>query len=295
MPQVPQPQQWPRGPKNSLHEAADYGFFETAAALLASDAFDIDLGEDEGGWTALMIASHRGYSLIVRMLLSKGAQVSIADVHGDSGLHLSVLAGHMAVTKTLVEAGAPLEVATKQLLCTPLHLAADNGCIESITTSLEADVPPLDMAAQNGHAEVVQELIRQHCRPRVGQLLVEAGADTTSAVPVSKHFGKDSVTPLGLTMRLLDGRSTYPLTEEQLKKLKAIRRLLLRVEAVHAVSWLWSTDISTITHSTAHGTDRTIATSTTGTPLMLMMRRRTKRREVPLSALLRWEVVVTWR
>ncbi|CAN0526033.1 unnamed protein product, partial [Ectocarpus sp. 12 AP-2014] len=130
------------GPKNSFHEAADYGLVETAAALLASDAFDIDLGEDEGGWTALMIASHRVYSLIVRMLLSKGAQVSIADVHGDTALHLSVLAGHMAVTKMLVEAGAPLEVATKHQLCTPLHLAADNGCIASIITLLEAGANP---------------------------------------------------------------------------------------------------------------------------------------------------------
>ncbi|CAM9718729.1 unnamed protein product, partial [Ectocarpus sp. 12 AP-2014] len=135
----------------------------------------------------------------------------------------------------------------------------------------------------------------QHCRHRVVRLLVEAGADTTSAVPVIKQFGTDSITPLGLTMRLLDDRSTYPLTEEQLKKLKAIRRLLLRVEAVHAVSCLWSSDISSITHSTAHGTDRTIAVSTAGTPLMLMMRRRTRRRQFPLAALSRWEVVVTWR
>lgn len=113
------------------------------------------------------------------------------------------------MAKMLVEAGAPLEVATKQQLCTPLHLAADNGCITSITMLLEAGANPnsrtekgatplfsvawigdaaavrllllakadkllttapgspektflpLDVAAQNGHAEVVQELIRQ--------------------------------------------------------------------------------------------------------------------------------------
>ncbi|CAM9111458.1 unnamed protein product [Ectocarpus fasciculatus] len=93
---------------------------------------------------------------------------------------------------------------------------------------------------------------------------------------------------MGLTMTLLRGTLTGPLTEEQLNALEAIRRLLPRVEAVHAVSWLWSTDISTAPHSTAQVTDRTKLTSTAGMPSMLMARRRGRGREVPLATLWRY-------
>ncbi|CAM9235130.1 unnamed protein product [Ectocarpus sp. 12 AP-2014] len=433
MPEVPRIQQWPRGPTNPLHHAADCGSFEAAAAVVASGAFDIDQG-NEFGWTALMMASRGGHSRIVRMLLIKGAQVLIANDLDATALHQSVLGGHLAVTKMLVEAGAPLEAVTKEQLWTPLHFAARNGCAESITTLLEAganlnsrqsdgatplyiaalqgnvsasrllllakadplltcapDSPediflPLDAAAVKGHAEVVHELIRQvgidgcggssggehalrqaalsrhldimailtnagvvdtsglalrmtagfggeasvqflleqararktmdlpayvnardccgmtpllcaiqshgPCSSRVVRLLVEAGADTTSAVVVCSQPEEDgfSITPLGFTVGFLRhkvaGTGTSP--KEQLNELEAIRRLLLRVEAVHAASWLWSSDVSTIAHATTKGTDKTTVTSTAGTPPMLMMRRRTRGREVPLAALLRY-------
>ncbi|CAN0398891.1 unnamed protein product [Ectocarpus sp. 8 AP-2014] len=100
---------------------------------------------------------------------------------------------------------------------------------------------------------------------------------------------------MGLTLLLLRDLGTEPLTEEQLNDLEAIRRLLLRVEAVHAVSWLWSSDISNYTYSTAQGTDRTTSKSTAGTPLVLTMRQwaRSREREVPLAAPMRWDVLVT--
>lgn len=137
MPQVPHPQQRPRGPTNYLHAAAAAGSFETAAAGLASGALDINQA-DAKGWTALMIASRQGHSRIVRMFLDKGAEVLITEDRGYTALHQSAIAGHRAVTKMLVEAGAPLEVSTKQRLCTPLHLAALNGCAASTTTLLDA-------------------------------------------------------------------------------------------------------------------------------------------------------------
>ena len=78
------------------------------------------------------------------------------------------------------------------------------------------------------------------------QLLVDAGADTTregrrkKSVSVS-NFGP----PLALTNKLL--RQVHVAgedsTEEQLNRLEAVRRLLMQVEAVHAVSWLWHIDI----------------------------------------------------
>ncbi|CAB1101986.1 unnamed protein product [Ectocarpus sp. CCAP 1310/34] len=292
----------------------------------------------------------------------------------------------------LMEAGAPLEVATKQQLCTPLHVAAVNGCAASTRTMLKAGANPnsrrfdgasryfwrrgkgrwmrtslpFDVAVDLGHLEVVNELIRQvgigGCGGSSGgvralqqaarnkpldmlTVLTSAGVVDTGLALRAAAFG--GVAPLkflleqararktmggpadaapelcgclskpertrhprfqstaylvrttshpcmGLTMLLLRDLGTEPLTEEQLNALEAIRRLLLRVEAVHAVSWLWSSDISTFTYSTAQGTGRTTSKSTPGTPLVLTMRQRARSRrelEVLLAALLRWDVV----
>ncbi|CAN0508451.1 unnamed protein product, partial [Ectocarpus sp. 8 AP-2014] len=59
------------------------------------------------GPLSLMIASRQGHSRIVRMFLDKGAEVLITEDRGYTALHQSALAGHPAVTKMLVEAGAP--------------------------------------------------------------------------------------------------------------------------------------------------------------------------------------------
>lgn len=70
--------------------------------------------------------------------------------------------------------------------------------------------------------------------------------------------------------------SDQPATEEYLHRLEAIRRLLLRVEAVHAVSWLWPSDAPFVGRAAGNGPEPP------SPPLRLMLlpilRRRTKGR-----------------
>lgn len=75
---------------------------------------------------------------------------------------------------------------------------------------------------------------------KVARLLIDAGADTISAIRV-RHVPGANDTPLALTNRALQARNVNgkPATEEQMLKLGAIRRLLLQVPAARAVSWLW--------------------------------------------------------
>ncbi|CAM9951753.1 unnamed protein product [Ectocarpus sp. 6 AP-2014] len=86
----------------------------------------------------------------------------------------------------LVEAGAPLEVATKRQLCTPLHIAAVNGCAASITTNhqclLEAGAnlnsrrfdgaTPLFLAAWEGNVATIRLLLLAKAVPLLTPTLV---------------------------------------------------------------------------------------------------------------------------
>ena len=134
------------------------------------------------------------------------------------------------------------------------------------------------------------------CSPRVARLLIDAGADTTSAVRLSDREGTEifNDTPLALANSYLDDEK---LTDDEVHSLEAIRRLLMRVEAIHAVSWLWSCHVPSDTNAAAaEGTGRratttTTTTTTTSTPLASMLpilRRRTQRPRVLMAAMFRW-------
>ena len=85
---------------------------------------------------------------------------------------------------------------------------------------------------------------------------------------------------------LLSGRDV---TEEELHRLEAIRRLLLRVDAIRAVSWLWPSAVPYIAGSPAELAGRNKKTSPTSLTAMLpMLRRRIRRRGVLQSALFRY-------
>lgn len=342
-----------------------------------------------------MLAASDGFSRVVKVLLSRGANVAIEGDYGFTALLLAASDGYLDVCKMLVKAGSDLEVATATMGSTPLHLAGEGGNVELMRVFLEAGANvdtrrpdgasvlftasekghldavrellrskanallfrtdrqtgatyvPLDTAAQNGHSGVARELVRrrgiegcggesggvnalrlaargQHLdimsaltdagvvdtgealsnaaecgregsvlfllrqrrrqggalilrnartagagtpyvetndsltgttplfmciafcasnAPRVARLLIDAGADTTSAVRI-RHVPGASDTPLALTERYLSARNVNgrPATAEQMCKLEAIRRLLLQVPAVRAVSWLWPVD-----------------------------------------------------
>ncbi len=78
--------------------------------------------------------------------------------------------------------------------------------------------------------------------PRIVRLLLDAGADETATARVTFVAGfLLEETPLEMATRYLGAKiiQEEPATESQLLRLEAIRRLLLRVEATRAVSWLW--------------------------------------------------------
>ena len=440
----PGQQQWPRGLENELHFAAADGSTKRTIAALSKGKIDIDQG-DPMGWTPLMFAAQEGHSLVVRILLGRRANVSIADYGGVTALHLSAQHGHLAVTVDLAKAGAvldakdskggtPLHMAAQcghsgviaalieagaGVNCrakngsTPLYLAAMNGRLgavkellrvkaDPLLTTMSADsrggvsFVPLDIAARDGHSEVVQELIQQvgtqgcggesggvdalaaatanaHVgvmevlmdagvvdtgkalaiaagsarevsvklllqqrqrqggivdyvnsrkvggrvplfsgidvypdkqgvprliSPKVVRLLIDAGADTSSVVrftnPVTEVTFKG--TALAFTNDCLRNKRVGfgKATAEQMHRLEGVRRLLMRANAVHAVSWLWVREPLLVGSDTAAGGSRQVvgektAAAASGTRLasMLPVLRR-RRRGVLLAPLFRW-------
>ncbi|CAM9884700.1 unnamed protein product [Pylaiella littoralis] len=436
--------EWPRGPLNMLHEAAGEGDVHCTIAIVSMGLIDINQREPKG-CTPLMFAVGMGHAPVVKVLLNRGANVSIEADDGFTALHLSAQNGHLAVAKMLIEAGAELE-ATDTMGSTPLYSASLRGHWRVMRALIEAganvdtcrpdgerplfitafeghtqgtrellhakadpsltktmkrpDIVALDMAAQNGHLGVVRELI-QHvgiegcggpsegeialraaahnghtdivkfladsrvvgtcltllaaalhgqersmrcllqqsegpdnvnsCNPydgqtplmasitsyspRVARLLIDAGADTASAVRHLDESGEVvfNDTPLAYTVDSLSRRTDelnngtdtsendaflrkhYAITGkydvgEKLRRLESIHRLLLQVDAVHAISWLWPGDVPAIAHA-SEGPRTTKAAPTQLTQLTVMLRvtrRGFRRRDVPLAAFCRY-------
>jgi len=72
----------------------------------------------QDGTTALMIASSKGHSSVVRKLLQAGATVNITNQGGWTALYLAAWGGHEDVVELLLEAKADPELKTKVIyLC----------------------------------------------------------------------------------------------------------------------------------------------------------------------------------
>ena len=370
-----------------------------------------------------MLATLNGHSRVVRILLNKGADVTIVGTDGISALHLSAEFGRLDVSKMLMEAGADIEAKTSTGIsplhraayeghskvvealieaganpndrkmdgATPLYGAARGGHVDAmkvllrakanrLLTAMESDLAlaPLEIAAKAGHLDVVHGMIEEVgiegcgggnalvmatvCQQldimaaltdagvvdtgkclkyatgcgkeaavkflvqqwsaggaaayvndsssgrlpllcaiaglhgivspssRIVRLLVDAGADTVSAVQLQDDDGGLMFydTPLDLATHMLRDMKVggQDVTQKQLHGLEGIRRLLLRVEAVHAVSWLWPATVPSIVRAVG-GTGMAKKSSTPMKLMLPILRRRASRPRVLLAALFR--------
>lgn len=118
-------------------------------------------------------------------------------------------------------------------------------------------------------------------------MLLDVGADDAKTCRlVNGHGGFNLGTPLEYTAALLTNKELQgePATEDQLHRLAAIRRLLLRVDGVRAASSLWSRKPPFIAHvvGEAKGKGR----MNTSYPLgVLIVRRRPGVRAVLLTSI----------
>lgn len=63
--------------------------------------------------------------------------------------------------------------------------------------------------------------------------------------------------------------------------------MLMRVEAVHAGSWLWVSDVPSVIHGAAEGASRAEKMSTSLTSTLPILRRRARKPRILLASLFR--------
>lgn len=324
----------------ALHNAALFGHFEIVRLFVEAGA-NVNIRRD-GGATPLYYAAHFGKSEVTRELLRAGADprmVGMCLETREKFLPLDIAArnGHANVIRELLQQLGIEGCGGASAGCDALELAVRGQCWDVVAVLVDAGVidtgAALQCACLRGDEVSVKFLVRQQHRearrargkrayvdssmgpcdctplitsicsghpgsPRIARLLIDAGADTTSAVRVMDTEPGVALndTPLGATTRCINEKSIdgKVATEEQLHRLEAIRRMLLRVAAVHAVSWLWPGDGSA-TGSGPQGTrDTRMTTATNGTALrtmLTMMRRRARRRGMVLATLFRWAMI----
>ena len=93
---------------DALHRAAQSGDLESLKEVLATD-IEVDR-RDGQGWTALMHAANKGYSLLVELLLGTQADPDVQAPDGATSLFIAALHGHSEVIELLMEAGADITI-----------------------------------------------------------------------------------------------------------------------------------------------------------------------------------------
>lgn len=166
-----------------------------------------------------------------------------------------------------------LQLAAKEELLDVMALLTDLGVVDwgkaLVATSAFALVAPVkfllekhaakfngrhrrcrypDVPNQFGATSMIACVEGGSCSPRIMRLLIDAGGDTKSRVRVAIPSGEvhSNGTPLDAVLRVLSREKAAVEAVGVAKDarggvyaLEATRRLLLRVDAVHAVSWLW--------------------------------------------------------
>lgn len=109
---------------DALHRAAQTGDIDGLKAALDGGA---DVNASDGrGWTALMHAANKGYTLLVVLLLGAGVDTNLRAADGATALFVAALHGHAEIVAALLRAGADASVQGPKGR-TPLELAQAQG------------------------------------------------------------------------------------------------------------------------------------------------------------------------
>ena len=282
----------------ALHRCAFAGREDIARELLRAkaDALLTTTAPTGPASVPLELATVHGHSGFVRELIQH------VGIEGCGGVSRGVVAlqgaaqlQHVDIMVTLLEAGV---VDTGEAL----SLAACHGLLVSAKFLLQQRKArnPAGTLSYLESRDVVGRTPLLCCislcpSPRMVRLFIDAGADTSSAVKINTPMdtaGGMRYTPVAWTRLHLEVLKTVngrPATEKELDMLRAVRRLLLRVEAVRAVSWLWPDGVPYVARAAAKGSSAVNNTSAplTAAPLMAtlpVLRERARRRGVLLGA-----------
>uniref|UniRef100_A0A4W6FDX2 Euchromatic histone-lysine N-methyltransferase 1b n=1 Tax=Lates calcarifer TaxID=8187 RepID=A0A4W6FDX2_LATCA len=143
-----------------LHLAAKSGHYNIVEHLLSTGLININC-QDDGGWTAMIWATEYKHVDQVKLLLSKGADISIRDKEENICLHWAAFSGSVEIAELLLNANCDLQ-AVNIHGDSPLHIAARENRLDCVTLFLsrgadvflknrEGETPP-DCCSHNSKA-----------------------------------------------------------------------------------------------------------------------------------------------
>eukprot|EP00752_Nemacystus_decipiens_P005121 g4646.t1 len=277
-----------------LYVAAQDGHAEAVKALLQAKADPIAMARAGPGRRAcpLDVAAQNGHLGVVRELIQEFGIKGCGGASGGVDALACAAQEQVEVMEMLTNAGV---VDTGVALLT----AAENAGEAAVKfllqqmrwTTRRERAAYLNTRGRTGYTPLFAAIVStKPSSARVVRLLADAGADTASCVLLTDIRGMVFFhdTPLAFTNRFLarknpGGEPTG--TEDELRSLEASRRVLLRLEAVHATSWLWKSCSPSAAHAAGEGT--------TGSPvaqvasMLSILRQRTRRSRLLLAAMLR--------
>lgn len=238
-----------------LYLAALGGHVDTVNALLDANAdpllgMDLDLSAKHSV-LPLEVAAERGHSGVVREMI---ARLDIGGCGGPTGgvnaLCRASKLQNLGIMSILMKAGVRDTGSALILTAEMGHDAAANLLLQH---RRRGEGTSADVASYVNADHLNDSVTPLSCclvgrRPgccRILRALLDAGADSAISVPMNLPSGLvSSLAPLGLATELLSlirAGVFYP-TEEHLRVLLSSQRVLLREEAIHAVSWVWPAD-----------------------------------------------------
>lgn len=119
-----------------IHDAVMVGDWDEVNELLEK-GYSVNAQEPTSGMTVLNIAAARGHEEIVRLLLDRGADVSIRGVGGDTALFHAARKGEASIVALLLDKGANPNAVTRHGT-TPLMAAEHAGSERVVELLLQA-------------------------------------------------------------------------------------------------------------------------------------------------------------
>ncbi|KAF4485947.1 Ankyrin-1 [Colletotrichum fructicola Nara gc5] len=159
--------------RTPLNAASENGHLDVVKLLLDKGA-DITVPNSDG-WTPLNTASDNGHLDVVKLLLAKGADITVPNSDGWTPLNAASDSGHLEVVKLLFAKGANITVPNGDGW-TPLNAASDNGHLEVVKLLL-AKGANITVANNKGWTPLYAASCKGHLD--VVKLLLDMGADIT--------------------------------------------------------------------------------------------------------------------